>query len=100
MDFAAFVPVMTNFIMSVAVIAKCLGVAPEVIMYASLLIVGMPFVLPIGEAPNAITYDSKQFTTGKFFKHGMAMSIILLVVLGIAMVTIWPMLGMPILANP
>lgn len=109
MGIAAFVLAMTNFIMNVAaiaislpvslVIAKYLGVAPEVIMYASLVTAGMPFVLLIGAAPNAIAYDSKQFTTGEFFKHGMAMSIILLVVLGVALVTIWPMLGMPILVN-
>ncbi len=82
MGIAAFVLVMTNFIMNVAaiaislpvslVIAKYLGVAPDVIMYASLVTAGMPFVLLIGAAPNAIAYDSKQFTTGEFFKHGMA----------------------------
>lgn len=109
MGFAAFVLVMTNFIMNVAaiaislpvslVIAQYLGVAPEVIMYASLVTAGMPFVLLIGAAPNAIAYDSKQFTTGEFFKHGVAMSVILLVVLGLAMVTLWPLLGMPILVQ-
>lgn len=109
MGIAAFVLAMTNFIMNVAaiaitlpvslVIAQYLGVAPEVVMYASLVTAGMPFVMLIGAAPNAIAYDSKQFTTGEFFKHGMAMSVILLVVLGIAMVTLWPMLGMPILIN-
>jgi len=109
MGIAAFVLAMTNFIMNVAaiaislpvslVIAKYLGVSPEVIMYASLVTAGMPFVLLIGAAPNAIAYDSRQFTTGEFFKHGMAMSAILLVVLGVAMVTLWPLLGMPILAN-
>jgi sodium-dependent dicarboxylate transporter 2/3/5 len=82
------------------VIAKYLGVAPEVIVYACLVTAGMPFVLLIGAAPNAIAYDSKQFSTGEFFKHGIPMSLILLVVLGIAMVTLWPMLGMPILINP
>jgi sodium-dependent dicarboxylate transporter 2/3/5 len=110
MGIAAFVLVMTNFIMNVAaiaialpvalVIAKYLGVAPEVIVYACLVTAGMPFMLLIGAAPNAIAYDSKQFTPGEFFKHGIPMSLILLVVLGLAMVTIWPMLGMPILVNP
>ncbi|NLI82808.1 MAG: SLC13/DASS family transporter [Deltaproteobacteria bacterium] len=104
---ALFVLIMTNFIMNVAaiaislpvslVIAKYLGVAPDVILYASLVTAGMPFVLLIGAAPNAIAYESKQFTTGEFFTHGIVMSVILMVVLGIALVTIWPMLGMPIL---
>jgi solute carrier family 13 (sodium-dependent dicarboxylate transporter), member 2/3/5 len=109
MGIAAFVMVMTNFIMNVAaiaislpvslVIAKYLGVAPDVIFYASLVTAGMPFVLLIGAAPNAIAYESKQFTPGEFFWHGLAMSAILLVVLGLAMVTFWPLLGMPALAK-
>jgi sodium-dependent dicarboxylate transporter 2/3/5 len=109
MGISAFVLVMTNFIMNVAaiaivlpvalVIARYMGVAPEVVVYASLVTAGMPFVLLIGAAPNAIAYDSKQFTPGEFFRHGVPMSIILLAVLGLAVVTIWPWLGMPILVN-
>jgi sodium-dependent dicarboxylate transporter 2/3/5 len=55
------------------------------------------FVLLIGAAPNAIAYGSKQFTPGEFFRHGPAMSLILLVVFGLAMVSFWPLLGMPVL---
>jgi solute carrier family 13 (sodium-dependent dicarboxylate transporter), member 2/3/5 len=104
---AFFVLIMTNFIMNVAaiaislpvslVIAKYLGVAPEVILYASLVTAGMPFVLLIGAAPNAIAYESKQFTSGEFLKHGLVMSVVLMLVLGLAIVTLWPLLGMPIL---
>jgi sodium-dependent dicarboxylate transporter 2/3/5 len=107
MGIAAFVLAMTNFIMNVAaiaialpvslVIAKYLGVAPDVIFFASLVTAGMPFVLLIGAAPNAIAYESKQFTPGEFLRHGLVMSAILLVVLGLAMVTIWPLFGMPVL---
>ncbi|MBM3391117.1 MAG: SLC13/DASS family transporter [Betaproteobacteria bacterium] len=109
MGIAAFVLAMTNFIMNVAaiaialpvslVIARYLGVAPDVIFYASLVTAGMPFVLLIGAAPNAIAYESKQFTPGEFFRHGLAMSIILLVVLGLAMVSLWPLFGMPVLVG-
>ncbi len=107
MGIAAFVLAMTNFIMNVAaiaialpvslVIARYLGVAPDVIFYASLVTAGMPFVLLIGAAPNAIAYESKQFTPGEFFWHGLAMSAILLVVLGLALIALWPLLGMPVL---
>jgi sodium-dependent dicarboxylate transporter 2/3/5 len=109
LSIATFVLIMTNFIMNVAaiaislpvslVIAQYLGVAPDVILYASLVTAGMPFVLLIGAAPNAIAYESKQFSTGEFFGYGIPMSIILIVVLGIALLTIWPILGMPILAK-
>ena len=106
LSIATFVLIMTNFIMNVAaiaialpvslVVAQYLGVAPDVIFYSALVTAGMPFVLLIGAAPNAIAYESKQFTTGEFFKHGIPMSILLILVLGIALVTIWPLLGMPI----
>lgn len=109
MGIASFVLIMTNFIMNVAaiaiilpvalVIARYLGVAPEVVLYAALVTAGMPFLMLIGAAPNAIAYDSRQFTTAEFFKHGIPMSLILLAVLGLAMVTLWPMLGMPILVD-
>jgi sodium-dependent dicarboxylate transporter 2/3/5 len=104
---ATFVLVLTNFIMNVAaiaislpvslVIAGYLGVAPEPIFYASLVTAGMPFVLLIGAAPNAIAYESKQFTTGQFFGYGMIPSVFLIAYLGLALLIIWPLLGMPIL---
>jgi sodium-dependent dicarboxylate transporter 2/3/5 len=104
---ATFVLLMTNFIMNVAaiaislpvslVIAQYLGVAPDVIFYSSLVTAGMPFLLLIGAAPNAIAYQSGQFTPGEFFKHGIVMSIVLILVLAFFVVVIWPFLGMPIL---
>jgi sodium-dependent dicarboxylate transporter 2/3/5 len=102
---AFFVMVLTNFIMNVAaiaislpvalVIAKYLGVAPHVVMYAALMTAGMPFILLVGAAPNAIAYDSKQFTSGEFFKYGCIASIILMVVCALACYVVWPLLGMP-----
>ncbi len=106
MSIAFFVMMMTNFIMNVAaiaislpvalVIAPYLGVAPEVILFAALVVAGMPFLLLVGAAPNAIAYDSGQFTTGEFFLYGIPASIILMVVVGIAVLAIWPIMGMPI----
>ena len=101
-----FVLVMTNFIMNVAaiaislpvalVIAPYLNIAPEVIFYTALVTAGMPFVLLIGAAPNAIAYESKQFSPGEFFKYGLLASVVLLIVLAIAIKVIWPIMGMPI----
>jgi len=106
MSIAFFVMIMTNFIMNVAaiaivlpvalVIAPYLNVAPEVILFASLVTSGMPFLLLVGAAPNAIAYDSKQFTTGEFFKAGIPASIILMVITAIAVLVIWPLMGMPV----
>ncbi|GAB6908231.1 Sodium/sulfate symporter [Desulfosarcina cetonica] len=104
---AFFVLVMTNFIMNVAaiaislpvalVIAPYLNVAGEVILFASLVTAGMPFLLLVGAAPNAIAYDSKQFTTGEFFLYGIPASVLLMVVTGFCVYILWPMMGMPIL---
>jgi solute carrier family 13 (sodium-dependent dicarboxylate transporter), member 2/3/5 len=103
---AFFVMIMTNFIMNVAaiaislpvalVIAPYLGVAGEVIFFSALMTAGMPFILLIGAAPNAIAYNSKQFTTGEFFKFGIAASILLMVVVWLAVAFIWPMSRPPL----
>ena len=103
---AFFVMIMTNFIMNVAaiaisipvalVIAPYLGVAPEVILFASLVAAGMPFLLLVGAAPNAIAYNSKQFTSGEFFKYGVPASILLMLVIGFAAYILWPLMGMPV----
>jgi sodium-dependent dicarboxylate transporter 2/3/5 len=107
MGITFFVLIMTNFIMNVAaiaislpvalVIAPYLGVSPEVIVFASLAAAGMPFLLLVGAAPNAIAYESKQFTSGEFFTHGIPASIMLMVVVGFAVYILWPLLGMPII---
>ena len=106
MSIAFFVMMMTNFIMNVAaiaislpvalVIAPYLGVAGEVILFSSLIVAGMPFLLLVGAAPNAIAYDSGQFTTGEFFLWGIPASILLMIVTGFAVYVLWPLMGMPI----
>ncbi|MEJ2672418.1 MAG: SLC13 family permease [Deltaproteobacteria bacterium] len=105
---AFFVLMMTNFIMNVAaiaislpvslVIAKYLGVAPHVILFASLVTAGMPFNLLVGAAPNAIAYESKQFNTGEFFTYGWVGNVVLMAVLAAFVYFIWPLMGMPVLA--
>ena len=106
MSIAFFVLLMTNFIMNVAaiaislpvalVIAPYLGVAEEVILFASLVTAGMPFLLLVGAAPNAIAYDSKQFTPGEFFLYGIPASILLMLIVAFAVYILWPLMGMPI----
>jgi sodium-dependent dicarboxylate transporter 2/3/5 len=107
MSIAFFVMMMTNFIMNVAaiaislpvalVIAPYLGVAGEVILFAALVAAGMPFLLLVGAAPNAIAYDSRQFTPGEFFLYGIPASILLMMVMGFAVYVLWPLMGMPVI---
>ncbi len=109
LSIAFLVMIMTNFIMNVAAIAivlpvalvtaNYLGVAGEIILFASLVTAGMPFLLLVGAAPNAIAYDSRQFTVGEFFLYGIPASVILMLVTALAVYFIWPAMGMPILVN-
>ncbi len=103
---AFFVMMMTNFIMNVAaiaislpvalVVAPYLGVAGEVILFSALVVSGMPFLLLVGAAPNAIAYNSNMFTTGEFFLYGIPASILLMLVTWLAVTVIWPLMGMAI----
>lgn len=103
---AFFVMMMTNFIMNVAaiaislpvalVIAPYLGVSGEVVLFSSLVVSGMPFLFLVGAAPNAIAYNSKQFTTAEFALYGIPASILLMVVTWIAVAIIWPLMGMQV----
>jgi len=103
---AVFVLIMTNLIMNVAaiaislpvalVVAPYLGVAPEVVLFSSLVVAGMPFLLLVGAAPNAIAYESKQFTSGEFFMAGVPASLLLVAVLAGFVTVIWPLMGMPV----
>jgi len=105
MSIAFFVMIMTNFIMNVAaiaislpvalVVAPYLGVTPEVILYSALTVAGMPFLLLVGAAPNAIAYSSRQFTSGEFFAAGIPASILLMALVGLAIILIWPLMGIP-----
>jgi len=106
MGIAFFILIMTNLIMNVAaiaiilpvalVIAPYLGVAPDVIFFSAMVCAGMPFVLLVGAAPNAIAYESKQFTSGEFFLYGLPASVLLMLVLSVFVWLIWPMMGMPV----
>jgi solute carrier family 13 (sodium-dependent dicarboxylate transporter), member 2/3/5 len=106
MSIAFFIMIMTNFIMNVAsiaisvpvalVVAPYLGVAPEVVLYSALIVAGMPFLLLVGAAPNAIAYNSGQFTSGQFFATGIPASILLMAITALAVILIWPIMGMPI----
>jgi len=104
---AFFVMVMTNLIMNVAaiaislpvalVIAPYVNVAGEVILYASLVTAGMPFLLLVGAAPNAIAYGSGQFTAKEFFVCGVPACGLLMAVLALFVWLIWPWMGMPVM---
>jgi sodium-dependent dicarboxylate transporter 2/3/5 len=105
MGIAILTLILTNFVVNVAVIslilpvalvmAPYLKIAPETIFFACLASAGMPFLLLIGAAPNAIAFESRQFTSRQFLKAGIPASILLIIVLTLFMQYIWPLMGMP-----
>ena len=107
---ALFVVVMTNLIMNVAAIAISLpvalavapyiGVAPEVVLYASLAAAGMPFLTLVGAPPNAIAYRSRQFTAAEFLRAGLLPSLVLVIVIALFAWKIWPWMGMAVVVTP
>jgi sodium-dependent dicarboxylate transporter 2/3/5 len=102
-----FVLIMTNLIMNVAAIAislpvalaiaPYLGVTPEVVLFSALAAAGMPFLALVGAAPNAIAYQSKQFSALDFFRAGIPASILLVLVIAVFVWKIWPWMGMPVM---
>lgn len=105
-----FVLMLTNLIMNVAAIAICLpvalkiapylGVGSEVILFGSLVAAGMPFLLLIGAAPNAIAYESRQFSSGEFFRAGIVASLLLMALMVVVVWILWPAMGMEVFTAP
>ncbi|NNF52573.1 MAG: SLC13/DASS family transporter [Gammaproteobacteria bacterium] len=105
---AVLIMALTNIIMNVAaiaialpvalVMAPYLGASPEIVLYVALAVAGMPFLFLVGAAPNAIAYESGQFSTGEFFLAGLPASIIAVLVVALFATVIWPLMGMPVLS--
>ncbi|WP_081411097.1 SLC13 family permease [Desulfotruncus alcoholivorax] len=104
---AFLVIILTNFIMNVAAIAITLPVAlviagylhvnPYLILFTSLAMAALPYMLLVGAAPNAIAYQSKQFTPGQFFMVGIPFTVLALVTVAIFALVVWPLMGIPAL---
>ena len=79
------------------VVAKYLGIAPEMVLFSMLAAAGMPFLTLIGAAPNVIAYGSGQFTQREFLKAGFPVSVALLLILVLFVTFAWPAMGVPAL---
>lgn len=94
--FTDFMDPSVLFIFGSIVIAPYLGVAGEVILSTSLVSAGMLFLFLVSAAPNAIAYNSNQFTICEFFFYGIPASLILMAVICLAVLVIWTLMGMSI----
>ena len=66
------------------------------VLFAALVVAACPFLLLVGAAPNAIAYDSGQFTTAQFFLAGIPASVVLMAVVAFAVAIVWPLIGMSV----
>jgi sodium-dependent dicarboxylate transporter 2/3/5 len=104
---ALLVLLATNLLMNVAalsislpvalVTARYFGIAPDVVLFIVLVAAGMPFLTLVGGAPNAIAHGSGQFTAREFAAAGVPASLAVLGIIALAMLVLWPLMGMPIL---
>ena len=65
-------------------------------LFAALAVAACPYLLLVGAAPNAIAYDSGQFSAAQFFKAGIPASVVLMAVVAFAVAIVWPLMGMPV----
>jgi len=49
--------------------------------------------------PHAIAYESRQFSSGEFFRAGLAASLLLMVILALFVTVIWPLMGMEVFVS-
>jgi sodium-dependent dicarboxylate transporter 2/3/5 len=101
---ALLVLVLTNVIVNAAALAivlpvglvsaPYLGLAPEVIFYAAVSAAGLPLLLLMGAAPNAMAYESRQFTSAEFLRAGLPTSVVVMVVVALFVLVAWPLMGM------
>jgi len=106
LGFAVLALVLTNFVVNVAVLAlvlpvelasaATLGLAPEVVFYTTLAAAGLPLLLLAGSAPNAMAFESRQFSAREFLRAGLPSSAAALAVLALFVRVVWPWMGMPI----
>jgi solute carrier family 13 (sodium-dependent dicarboxylate transporter), member 2/3/5 len=103
---ALVVVLLTNVVVNVAVLALVLpvglaaapylGISPEVVFYATVSAAGLPLFLLIGAAPNAMAYESRQFTSREFLRAGIPATAVVLAVLALFALVVWPAMGMPV----
>jgi solute carrier family 13 (sodium-dependent dicarboxylate transporter), member 2/3/5 len=100
---------LTNVILNVATIALCLpvglrmaallGLGPHAVLFATLAVSGMPFLFLIGAAPNAIAFESRQFSPAEFFRAGTVASLMLIGLMLLMLTVVWPLLGIQVVVD-
>jgi sodium-dependent dicarboxylate transporter 2/3/5 len=72
---------------------KC-GISPILIVFAVTIPAGLPFCLPMGSPPNAISYSAGHYSIREVVRAGMWLNLAAIIVLMLVMKFYWPLIGL------
>jgi len=70
------------------------GLSPLIIVFAVTIPAGLPFCLPMGSPPNAISYSSGYYSIREMVRAGIFMNLAAILVLMLIMRFYWPLIGL------
>jgi sodium-dependent dicarboxylate transporter 2/3/5 len=73
--------------------SRC-GISPILIVFAVTIPAGMPFCLPMGSPPNAISYSAGHYSIKEMVRSGIFLNIAAILVLMLIMWFYWPLIGL------
>ena len=74
--------------------ASRFGLSPILIVFAVTIPAGLPFCLPMGSPPNAISYSAGYYGIGEVARKGMFLNLAAILVLILVMRFYWPLIGL------
>jgi sodium-dependent dicarboxylate transporter 2/3/5 len=75
-------------------IANKYGLSPILIVFAVTIPAGLPFCLPMGSPPNAISYSAGYYSIREMVRAGIFMNLAAILVLMLVMRFYWPLIGL------
>jgi sodium-dependent dicarboxylate transporter 2/3/5 len=72
---------------------KC-GLSPILIVFAVTIPAGLPFCLPMGSPPNAISHSAGYYSIKEMVRAGILMNLAAIVVIMLVMRFYWPLIGL------
>ena len=75
-------------------IANKFGISPILMVFAITIPAGLPFCLPMGSPPNAISFSAGYYSISQVARKGMFLNLAAILVLMLVMKFYWPLIGL------
>jgi len=75
-------------------IANKFGISPILMVFAITIPAGLPFCLPMGSPPNAISFSAGYYSISQVARKGMFLNLAAILVLMLVMKLYWPLIGL------